>query len=253
LEVVVVAAPSDPLSGGAADGDDRGAEEWRSAADKQLAERWVLDGVVHLRRGPVVPELIDASSDAAMLVVGSTGHALSAGLVTGSVSQHAARHAHCPVVVVRQSRSPDAGRIVVGIDGSEESDRALRFACERARCTGESVTGIHGYYLNTRLTNPDVGWSDADIPRQSRAADLVSETCARFAEEFPDVEIEAEAIAVRAGRVLVDASAVASLVVVGSRGRNAFAELMLGSVSQHVLHHAHCPVAVVRERGASIS
>jgi nucleotide-binding universal stress UspA family protein len=64
--------------------------------------------------------------------------------------------------------------------------------------------------------------------------------------EHPDVHLEPEAIPVVAWRALADASAAATLVVVGSRGRGAFSGMLLGSVSQQVLQHAQCPVAVVR-------
>ena len=88
-------------------------------------------------------------------------------------------------------------------------------------------------------------WVEAD--RQLAAAEeLVKDLCRECAAQFPDVEIVPEAIPVRAGPVLVDASRAASLVVVGSRGRDAFSEMLLGSVSQHVLTHAQCPVAIVR-------
>lgn len=63
---------------------------------------------------------------------------------------------------------------------------------------------------------------------------------------YPEIEIEGEFIAERAGEALVNASNTASMVAVGSRGHGALAEAVLGSVSHHVLHDAHCPVAVVR-------
>jgi nucleotide-binding universal stress UspA family protein len=62
---------------------------------------------------------------------------------------------------------------------------------------------------------------------------------------FPALEIEGEFIVTSPGQALVDASATATMVAVGSRGRSALTETMLGSVSHHVLHEAHCPVAVV--------
>jgi nucleotide-binding universal stress UspA family protein len=200
-----------------------------------------------VRLGPVVPQLLRAATDAAMLVVGSSGHGLAAGTVTGSVSQHAARHAACPVVVVRPPRSPHARRIVVGIDGSRESQRALRFACERAETTGENVVAVHGYHsMSLRWLTLDGGASAPLLRRMAEADRFVAEETAGFAIDFPGVEIATEAIAVRPAELLVTCSASASLVVVGSRGRDAFAEMLLGSVSQHLLHHAECPVCVVR-------
>lgn len=248
LRVVLVGTAMDPVL----DGDyrramDAAVEQWRTSAQERLDALGVTCGTVEVRRGPIVPELLTAAEGATLVVVGSAGHGLVAGTATGSVSQHLARHARCPVVVVRPPHSTVADRIVVGVDGSPESGRALRFACRRARRTGESVTAIHGCFsvLDHILT-----FDNAQSPIADRhlleAEQLVREACKDVAADYPDVVIDPEAIPVRAGQVLVDASHSASLVVVGSRGRDAFAELLLGSVAQHVLHHAHCPVAVVR-------
>jgi nucleotide-binding universal stress UspA family protein len=80
----------------------------------------------------------------------------------------------------------------------------------------------------------------------SDADRTLAEALAGVEEEFPDVDVTREAVPLRPEDVLVDASESASLLVVGARGRNPFARLLLGSVSQHVLQHAHCPVAIVR-------
>lgn len=247
VDVVIVATQMDPLIGRDRAQDDQAAAQRRDAALQRLEDLDVAESTVELCRGPVIPELIRASDGASMLVVGSAGHGLAAGTLTGSVSQHVARHARCPVVVVRPQRSPHTRRIIVGVDGSAESGRAFQFACERALSTGESIAAIHGYTsLSTRMMNIDPAGTGS-VARTIEAADrFVAEICAKFATDYPGVEIEPEAIAVRAGQVLVDASAAASLVVVGSRGRDAFAELLLGSVSQRVLHHGACPVAIVR-------
>lgn len=221
-------------------------EEVRGSAEKILGEALLRDTAVELRPGPAVPVLLEAAGEAAMLVVGSHGHGQVAGLVAGSVSQHLARHAPCPVVVVRPAAHPAVGRIVVGVDGSGGSDEALAFACRRAELTGEEVVVIHGW-RDGRAT----GTTRRDVPsrfmdRMAEEERLLAEAVAGVQTEHPDVHLEAEAIPVVAWRALADASAAASLVVVGSRGRGAFTGMLLGSVSQQVLQHAQCPVAVVR-------
>lgn len=247
VDVVIVALPTDPGARQRRAHDDDAAKQRGEAALQRLEELDVAESTVEICHGPVVPELIRASAGATMLVVGSTGHGLTTGTLTGSVSQHVARHADCPVVAVRPQRSPHARRIIVGIDGSAESEKALHFACERALSTGESITAIHGYTsLSTRMLNLDPSGTGSIARRIAVADTFVADICARLAIEYPGVEIQPEAIPVRAGQVLVDASAAAALVVVGTRGRDAFAELLLGSVSQHLLHYAQCPVAVVR-------
>ncbi|WP_182376697.1 universal stress protein [Nocardioides sp. WS12] len=247
VDVVIVASQLDPLIGRYRAQDDQAAAQRRDAALQRLEDLDVAESSVEICHGAPVPELIRASTGASMLVVGSTGHGLTTGTLTGSVSQHVARHAACPVVAVRPQRSPHARRIVVGVDGSAESRRALQFACERALSTGESITAIHGYTsLSTRMLTLDPSGTGSIARRIAEADTFVADICAGLAIEYPGVEIQPEAIPVRAGQVLVDASAAADLVVVGTRGRDAFAELLLGSVSQHLLHHAQCPVAVVR-------
>jgi nucleotide-binding universal stress UspA family protein len=250
VEVLIVGTAMDPVIGDFRRRNDELVAAWSAAAECRLAAQPVRPGerrAVVVRHGPVVPELLRAAHGAAMLVVGSTGHGLATGTMAGSVSQHLARHAPCPVVVVRPRHSRALDRIVVGVDDSPEAELALRFACEQARRAGATVCAIHGYLTPlTHVVTTD-GTETATAARHRAAAEqLVTRLCARVGADFPDVGLAPEAVPLHARQILVDASDSASLVVVGSRGRDAFAELLLGSVSQHVLHHAHCPVAVVR-------
>lgn len=221
-------------------------EEVRQSAEKVLGEALLQDAAVELRAGPAVPVLLDAAADAGLLVVGSRGHGQVAGLVAGSVSQHLARHASCPVVVARPVAHPAASRIVVGVDGSGGSDAALEFACRRAELTAEHVVVVHGWRDGSAT-----GTTRREVPEQfmERIAEeerQLSESLAGVQGDHPDVHLVPEAIPVVAWRALADASSAATLLVVGSRGRGAFTGMLLGSVSQQVLHHAQCPVAVVR-------
>jgi nucleotide-binding universal stress UspA family protein len=221
-------------------------DEIRAGADRILAETLFEDAVVELRPGPVVPVVLDAAEGAALLVVGSRGHGQVAGVVNGSVSQHLARHAPCPVVIARPVAHPAAHRIVVGVDGSGGSDAAVEFACQRAELTGEDVVVVHGWRdpSATGTTRREIPASF--VERVTEEERLLAEAMAGVRSAHPDVQIEAEAIPVVAWRALADASGAASLVVVGSRGRGAFTGMLLGSVSQHVMQHAQCPVAIVR-------
>ena len=140
--------------------------------------------------------------------------------------------------------TPTPRRIIVGIDGSHSSQAALEYACSRAETTGETVVAIHGFHAHVPST--DV-WAAA--PRSVDTAErerLLAESVAGMSEDHPDVHLEQEVVAVEPGRCLADASASASLVVVGSRGLGYFSGLLLGSVSQAVLHRATCPVMIVR-------
>jgi nucleotide-binding universal stress UspA family protein len=181
-----------------------------------------------------------------MLVVGSRGRGRAGEVFLGSVSQHVARHATCPVVVVRKTPPEHARRIVVGIDGSADSTAALEFACRRAERTGEVVAARYGWRPG-RVDLDYHGQLPHDLGQKQEAADvLLGEAVAGVRAEHPDVVLEAEAVPVDPRDLLVDASGTASLVVTGSRGRGAFTGQLLGSVSHDVLQRAQCPVAVVR-------
>lgn len=211
---------------------------------KDLADAGVGDARVVHRRGHVVDELLRAADSASVIVVGSHGHGAAGEALLGSVSQHLARHASCPVVVVREPHDPHARRIVVGIDGSRPSTEALELACRRAEETGETVVALHAWHV--RVPSTDV-WSSEPLAVETTERELLLAECvAGVSTDHPDVMVEQRAVPVSPARALVDASAEASLVVVGSRGLGFFSGLLLGSVSQAVLHRAACPVLVVR-------
>jgi nucleotide-binding universal stress UspA family protein len=193
--------------------------------------------------------VVEASKGASVIVLGARGHGGFSGLLLGSVSQHAARHAACPVVTVRAPQDPRSHRVVVGVDGSDSAENALARALEHAQLRHGDVTAILGWRGPT-LHGIGVAVSISEDARQQhqqqRHQDQLEDWLAPWRTKFPDVRLEGEAIPGHAGRLLIDASHHASVVVVGSRGRGAFTGLLLGSVSQAVLDHARCPIAVVR-------
>jgi nucleotide-binding universal stress UspA family protein len=179
-----------------------------------------------------------------MLIVGSKGHSLVAEMLRGSVSQSAARHAAVPVVVYREPQNPDSGRIVVGADGSEAGNRALEFACEMARLTGDKVVALRAW--DPAPVVPDrFGYQPPGPDTIDQADAALGRAVDAQRSAHPDIAIEGELFHGAPERGLVDASNSASLVVVGSRGHNAIGEVLVGSVSKTVLHKAHSPVAVV--------
>lgn len=135
-------------------------------------------------------------------------------------------------------------RIVVGVDGSPASVAALRWAARQAELTGSSLEATISwehpvYYGNEVLYDEQFDW--AGLAR-SALARAVTEAGTDEAAAFRAFVVEGHPAA-----VLVDASAGADLLVVGSRGHGGFTGLFLGSVSQYVTAHADCPVVVVRE------
>lgn len=252
LHVLVVAHEGWAAASRVPGWDSEIVDEITERAHQRLKHVGAQHSEVEVRRGPAAATLIEASHEASLVVLGTRGHTQMGGALVGSVSQHVARHATCPVVVVRPSNAVDSQRVVVGVDGSEGSRAALEFACDYAEAHHLSLTVLYGFASRGPLgATPRTYFAPTAPPEPFRqlvdsAERVVAESIAGIATSRPDLVVEAEAVAVPPARALVDASLSAALVVVGSHGRGVFAGLLLGSVSQAVLHDAHCPVAVVR-------
>lgn len=192
--------------------------------------------------------LVEESHEARMVVVGSRGLGGFSGLMLGSVSRQVAAHADCPVVVVRKVANAKAREVVVGVDGSKQSLNALDFAFDFASRRGLRVRVVHTWEV------PPIGaitgvptFSPPELLEDIKGNEMrvTAETLAGHRDRYPDVEIQQEVMRGTPVQTLAQMSETAALVVVGSRGRGGFLGLLLGSVSHGLLHHAHCPVAVV--------
>jgi nucleotide-binding universal stress UspA family protein len=247
LEVLTSAGEADtvyPLDQSGATTDERIAG-WQEQAAGRLREAGVEGWRTDTTSNRIVPELIERSRDASLVVVGAQGHGVLGGKVLGSVSQHVTRHAQSPVVVVRGAYRAHSPRVVVGVDGSEANRKALAFAFAHAAATGGSIMAVHGRSMQSS------GPFDAAISRKvaaqlAESERLLEESLTELRQEHPEVPVEQVALPLPPVRALADASANASLVVVGTRGLGGFSGLLLGSVSAGVLQRAQCPVAVVR-------
>lgn len=191
--------------------------------------------------------LLNESMDAGLLVVGSRSLSTIASMALGSVSNAVATHATCPVVVVRASRQPALHHMVVGVDGSDSGERALAFAFEEAALRGLSLRVSHVWRPN-RQADPDIWTSEREATEREHRRSWLRQYAARYTEKYPDVPVTVLVSDGRPAAVLAQQSRAADLVVVGSRGHGGLARLLLGSVGQGVLHHAHCNVAIIRER-----
>jgi nucleotide-binding universal stress UspA family protein len=193
------------------------------------------------------PILVDASRKATLLVVGNRGYGGFGGLMLGSVGQHVATHAHCQVVVVRGKVDTVDGPVVVGADGSERGDRTIGVAFEEAARRGAKLIAIRAYQLPVPYGIMAMGTVPYDPDEVKRAeAESLAESVGPWQEKYPDVTVNTLVALGGAGRVLVDVSANAGLLVVGSHGHGAVAGTLLGSVGLQLLHHADCPVLIVR-------
>ena len=203
--------------------------------------------------------LCDRSADAALLVVGSRGHGGFARAVLGSVSTTCAHHSQCPVVIVPRSArgvqnqdSNQIGRIMVGVDGSPGSRRALHWAVTEAAVRGVSIDAV--------VVLPDPYRGDTcmefDIPylQHNRRVTLehikaqLAEIVADAVGQYPAVTIDSLVLDGDPARTLCERSADTRLLVVGTRRHDGFVELIRGSVVDACAHRSRCPVVIVHHR-----
>ena len=144
-----------------------------------------------------------------------------------------------------------AGRIVVGVDGSDHASAALRWALEEAMLRGAKVVAVYAWPFvpPPPLGAPDllalpVGVVAGDLEAERAAAERTLD--ASLAELGRDADVERRLVEGDAAEALVSEGQGADLVVVGSRGHSGIRAALLGSVSSHVIQHAPCPVVVVR-------
>ncbi|MEY9214531.1 universal stress protein [Thermobifida halotolerans] len=201
--------------------------------------------------GTVGPTLLQQSENAHLIVAGSRGLSGLRAVVLGSVGVQLAALAECPAVIV-PDRDPGAetGRVVVGVDGSPSAlaatDRAFVEAeARRATLRAVAVAGSASHGVFAALETPEGPGSPEREAAVAEARRRLSESLAGQRERHPGVYVEEEVLPGHPAEVLIDESEYADLVVVGSRGRGGFTGMLLGSVSQTLLSHSHCPVMVV--------
>jgi nucleotide-binding universal stress UspA family protein len=136
-------------------------------------------------------------------------------------------------------------RIVVGVDGSGSSVRALNWAAQQAELTGAQLEVI-----TTWEWPMSYGWAAPYVPDWDPSADarkVLTEAVELVRQAHPGVTVDTNVAEGHPAPALVEASRGADLLVLGSRGHGEFVGMLLGSVSEHCVTNAHCPVLVVRD------
>jgi nucleotide-binding universal stress UspA family protein len=235
------------------------ASDWPATAEGFIPEPPVdqyqaeLDAAVHFVRDRLgyhagsgwlvhespVDAILTEAADAQMVVVGTKFDNKLAAAVLGSVASIVTAKAPCPVVVVRGEAGN--GPILVGMDGSADSEDAVAFAFEQAARFEARLTVAYCWQPQER--------HDAPITEmRGLLQNWLAENVRTYKDKYPAVAVKSLVVEGRPAIALAELTDDTSLVVVGSRGRGGVAGLLLGSVSQSLLRHAKCPVAVVRRK-----
>ncbi|MEV5190763.1 universal stress protein [Streptomyces werraensis] len=200
--------------------------------------------------GDALTVLRTESRHAVLTVLGRRGRSLFGDLLLGSTTMQLAAHGHGPLMVLRGRPDPQ-GPVLLATDGSPASNAAASFAFTEAGLRGAALTAMHVW--NT--------WSEAtpyeepgdplsvvvDLGRlELRHRRLLEDAMTPWRAAHPEVIVTPRLERGRVRQQLLEATRGAQLVVAGARGHGGVAGMLLGSVSQALLHHAECPVAVVR-------
>ncbi len=198
--------------------------------------------------------LLLAQQDEAMLIVVGRGRKGSIEkILMGTTSMATVMHARCPVAVIDPEVKNDAepkGVVMVAVDGGRDSERASKTAFLAADRRGAKVVCLNVWYLEVVngyvVTEPDSPEWRAIEARQTRRVEAV---IAAAREDYPDVPVEIQVLHGPSSRTILERTAGADVLVMGTRGRGGFVGKLLGSTTQKVLQDARCPVVVVHIAG----
>jgi nucleotide-binding universal stress UspA family protein len=242
-----------PVGMGAVDGalTEEPMRQWARDMLDGLAERCRDSTGVEVRTevtsGDPADAMILAADRVALVVVGHSDQGGVARSLLGSTADRLTRSCPWPVVVVRDEvpvdPALDGGPVVVGVDGSPVSARAVRFAFGFAARYGVDVTVVHASNEVMTTAVEPVESREGAAPREARGA--VGTELAECAKRYPGVRHELVNAGSSPVEALLTASTEACLLVVGSHGKGAVRRAFLGSVSQEVVDNAPCPVAVL--------
>ncbi|MFF0097626.1 universal stress protein [Streptomyces canus] len=220
---------------------EAGAESLKEAVAFVESRRPTVEVSTLLAEGEPAWVLREEARDASLVVVGSWHLSTRREMFTSaSVALPLSAHAPCPVVVVPEPEhiTQEPAYFVVGVDGSPHAAAAVDWAFDEAALRGAVLRALYVWHP------PLLGVRDEDTAvRECRR--VLSETVAGRTATHPEVELHHEVVLGHPVRVLTEASEHALGLVVGTRGHGGFTGMLLGSVSQGVLHHAHCPVITV--------
>ena len=204
-------------------------------------------------QGSPAAAILKASEDAAMIVMGTRGVGSAHALVLGSVSYAVAHRAKCPVILVPETAERAAGgRVVIGIDGSKNSNQAAAWGLHFAESIERPVELVSAWQYPYAAMSPEIGMvMGPDIEElrhamQRDARKLVEQVRMHLSvDEHSHVSITTDVVEGSATEALIDHSRTNDVLVVGSRSRSVLAAALLGGTTLALAHRSKCPVAIV--------
>lgn len=205
-----------------------------------------------IAEGNPIDMLLNMSGEVTMIAMGSRGLGGLTSMIMGSVSAAVVSHAACPVVIVRHdtnvTEANKYGPVVVGVDGSEVSQKATEYAFAEADARGAELIAVHTW-LDTNVRTTAVGFGTAQLTWEQAKQDqdqMLADLLRPLQDTYPGVKVTRTVARDRPVRALTDQAEDAQLLVVGSHGRGGFRGMLLGSTSRALLDTAPCPMMVVR-------
>jgi Universal stress protein UspA and related nucleotide-binding proteins len=202
---------------------------------------------VRVEAGDPLAVLTAASGAASILVIGSDYRGPGSGRARGAHGVRIAAAARCPVVVVPDIELGERRGVVVGVDGSEVSEDAVRFAAAEAERLDEPLIAVSVWTplqapRNDLAVYPELYLSNM----QAATEEILALALAGLAVDHPDLEVVRRVERGYPSQMLNEIGATARLLVVGTHGRGAIARFLLGSISHEVLARMATVTAVVR-------
>lgn len=258
VEEVPVLAHSYAAGREAEEGEATRARRWLEEQVGKIEEAGGNVTESHLRLGRPAHQIVRLSEEmeAGLIVIGNQGLSAFRRFLMGSVSEMVVRYAQCPVYVVRGGAGEEhlPSRVLLATDGSTRSEAAAGVAAEFSEKLGSELHLVHVEVVPSVFAMPDVKTEDIDYD-DTLPENIEREGRQRLENQMHQVEEAGGAVAksyLRAGdpsREIVNLAERldAGAVIIGSRSFGALERAVLGSVSENVVRHAHCPVMVVRE------
>jgi nucleotide-binding universal stress UspA family protein len=238
-------------------------EVLREAAEEQLAEAAAKARTGHpgLRvettavPGPAAQALARLAASDALVVVGGRGRGGMTGQLLGSVALGVLAHASCPVLVARGTGEHSTQRVMLGLDvigDPATGPEVLEFAFEEAARRHADLYAFHAWEDPTLLYayGAQIFTHEQHVAALKLGRERLEAALAPWKQLHPEVKVSAEVLAGLPAKLLVESTDLVDLVVIGGRvhgthgGRDG---MRVGAIAHTVLHHAHCPVAIVPE------